>query len=55
MPKRPRPPCAAGATCWSKSRSTFPPRIDALLEEVARAGVTLGVFFQDRLKPDVLG
>ena len=29
-------------------------RIDALLEEVERAGVTLGVFFQDRLKPDVL-
>jgi UDP-N-acetyl-2-amino-2-deoxyglucuronate dehydrogenase len=29
-------------------------RIDALLEEVASAGVTLGVFFQDRLKPDVL-
>ena len=29
-------------------------RVDALLEEVASAGVTLGVFFQDRLKPDVL-
>ena len=29
-------------------------RIDALLEEVASAGVTLGVFFQDRLKPDVI-
>lgn len=29
-------------------------RIDALLDEVARAGVTLGVFFQDRLKPDVV-
>jgi UDP-N-acetyl-2-amino-2-deoxyglucuronate dehydrogenase len=28
-------------------------RIDALLAEVARAGVTLGVFFQDRLKPDI--
>ena len=29
-------------------------RIDALLGEVARAGVVLGVFFQDRLKPDVV-
>jgi UDP-N-acetyl-2-amino-2-deoxyglucuronate dehydrogenase len=29
-------------------------RIDALLEEVDRAGVTLGVFFQDRLHPDVV-
>jgi predicted dehydrogenase len=29
-------------------------RIDALLSDVARAGVTLGVFFQDRLKPDLL-
>jgi UDP-N-acetyl-2-amino-2-deoxyglucuronate dehydrogenase len=29
-------------------------RIDALLEEVDRAGVTLGVFFQDRLHPDAV-
>ncbi|HXH44798.1 MAG TPA: Gfo/Idh/MocA family oxidoreductase [Bradyrhizobium sp.] len=29
-------------------------RVDALLEEVGRAGVTLGIFFQDRLKPDVV-
>ena len=29
-------------------------RIDALAEEVARARVTLGVIFQDRLKPDVV-
>jgi predicted dehydrogenase len=29
-------------------------RIDTLLEEVTAAGVTLGVFFQDRLKPDVV-
>jgi predicted dehydrogenase len=29
-------------------------RIDRLLDTVARAGVTLGVFFQDRLKPDVV-
>jgi predicted dehydrogenase len=29
-------------------------RIDALLDEVHRAGVMLGVFFQDRLKPDVI-
>src|SRR5262245_44943858 len=29
-------------------------RIDTLLEEVVGAGVTLGVFFQDRLKPDVV-
>jgi UDP-N-acetyl-2-amino-2-deoxyglucuronate dehydrogenase len=29
-------------------------RVDALLDEVARAKVTLGVFFQDRLKPDVV-
>ena len=29
-------------------------RIDALLDEVSRARVTLGVCFQDRLKPDVL-
>jgi len=29
-------------------------RIDALLEEVTRARVTLGVFFQDRLKPDIV-
>jgi UDP-N-acetyl-2-amino-2-deoxyglucuronate dehydrogenase len=29
-------------------------RIDQLLGEVTRAGVTLGVFFQDRLKPDVV-
>jgi len=28
-------------------------RIDALIAEAARAGVTLGVIFQDRLKPDV--
>ena len=28
-------------------------RVDALIEEAARAGVTLGVIFQDRLKPDV--
>jgi len=28
-------------------------RIDRLLDEVSRAKVTLGVFFQDRLKPDV--
>jgi UDP-N-acetyl-2-amino-2-deoxyglucuronate dehydrogenase len=29
-------------------------RIDALLTEVARAGVTLGVFLQDRLKPAIV-
>lgn len=29
-------------------------RIDALLSEVARTGVTLGVVFQDRLKPDIV-
>lgn len=29
-------------------------RIDALAQEVARAKITLGVIFQDRLKPDVL-
>jgi predicted dehydrogenase len=29
-------------------------RIDKLLHKVARTGVTLGVFFQDRLKPDVV-
>ncbi len=29
-------------------------RIDSLLNEVSRANVTLGVFFQDRLKPDVV-
>ncbi len=28
-------------------------RTDALIEEAERAGVTLGVIFQDRLKPDV--
>ena len=28
-------------------------RTDALIAEAARAGVTLGVIFQDRLKPDV--
>ena len=28
-------------------------RADALIEAAARAGVTLGVIFQDRLKPDV--
>ena len=29
-------------------------RIDKLLHKVERTGVTLGVFFQDRLKPDVV-
>jgi UDP-N-acetyl-2-amino-2-deoxyglucuronate dehydrogenase len=29
-------------------------RADALIDESSRAGVTLGVIFQDRLKPDVL-
>ena len=29
-------------------------RIDELIAEVTHAGVTLGVFFQDRLKPDVV-
>ena len=29
-------------------------RVDRLIDEVNRAGVTLGVFFQDRLKPDVV-
>jgi UDP-N-acetyl-2-amino-2-deoxyglucuronate dehydrogenase len=29
-------------------------RIDQLIGEVTRTGVTLGVFFQDRLKPDVV-
>jgi predicted dehydrogenase len=29
-------------------------RIDTLLQDIARAGVTLGVIFQDRLKPDLL-
>jgi UDP-N-acetyl-2-amino-2-deoxyglucuronate dehydrogenase len=29
-------------------------RADALIEAAARAGVKLGVFFQDRLKPDVV-
>ena len=29
-------------------------RIDQLIDEVTRAGVTLGVFFQDRLKPDIV-
>ena len=29
-------------------------RIDKLLHKVERAGVTLGVIFQDRLKPDVV-
>src|SRR5262249_54712386 len=29
-------------------------RADALIAEAARAGVTLGVIFQDRLKPDVV-
>src|SRR5437870_6141798 len=28
-------------------------RADALIDEAARAGITLGVIFQDRLKPDV--
>ena len=28
-------------------------RTDALIAAAARAGVTLGVIFQDRLKPDV--
>ena len=30
------------------------PRIDRLIDEVDRAGVTLGVFFQDRLKPAIV-
>src|SRR5688572_31650451 len=29
-------------------------RIDTLIDEVSRAGVTLGVFFQDRLKPGIV-
>lgn len=29
-------------------------RVDALLDETGRAGVHAGVFFQDRLRPDVL-
>lgn len=29
-------------------------RVDALIAEAERAGITAGVFFQDRLKPDVL-
>ena len=29
------------------------PRVDALIAAADRAGVTVGVFFQDRLKPDV--
>jgi UDP-N-acetyl-2-amino-2-deoxyglucuronate dehydrogenase len=29
-------------------------RADALIDEAARAGISLGVIFQDRLKPDVL-
>src|SRR5687767_7748756 len=29
-------------------------RADALIAEAARAGVTLGVIFQDRVKPDVM-
>ena len=38
----------------SKSRSTSPPqRADALIEACAAAGVKLGVFFQDRLRPAV--
>ena len=30
------------------------PRIDRVIEEVDRAGITLGVFFQDRLKPAIV-
>ena len=30
------------------------PRVDTLLAEVESAGVKLGVFFQDRLKPDLV-
>ena len=29
-------------------------RADALIAETSRAGVTLGVIFQDRVKPDVM-
>jgi len=29
-------------------------RVDALIAEAARAGVTLGVIFQDRVKPDIV-
>ena len=29
-------------------------KVDALIREIDRAGVTAGVFFQDRLKPDVV-
>ena len=29
-------------------------RVDRLVEEATRAGVTLGVFFQDRLKPEIV-
>ena len=46
---------SAGCTCSSKSRSTSTTaRADALIAATDRAGVKLGVFFQDRLKPDVV-
>ena len=44
----------AGCTCLLKSRSTSPRSAPIrLIAEAARAGVTLGVIFQDRTKPDV--
>ena len=51
---------AAAAACAGKHVLVEKPldistaRIDALLREIDRAGVTLGVFFQDRLHPDVV-
>jgi UDP-N-acetyl-2-amino-2-deoxyglucuronate dehydrogenase len=51
---------ATGAVCARRHVLVEKPldistrRVDDLLKEVERAGVMLGVFFQDRLKPDVL-
>ena len=36
-----------------KPIDTSTARVDRLIAEAARAGVTLGVIFQDRMKPDI--
>ena len=54
MARTARPQPGTARMCSSKSRSRSRPRAPTrLIAEAGRAGVTLGVIFQDRLKPDV--
>ena len=55
MRSRASAPSSAGSTSSSKSQSmSRPQRADSLIAAAERADVRLGVFFQDRVQPDIV-